>query len=566
MRITERIHRIYADERITVQQKAVTVFILCLVLPALFLVLGTIRIGDNLLMGIGEYLIAALLGLGALMILRGRFKYVSTGLLMLFWIAGALLFFLSFRDPGTRNINSSFQLATYQLVALVTAPLLAYKNRQIFLLNAMTIIVSLGYYFLWIRPSLEALGIEGGFTPYIISLLLVIGAAFFSFEVFRNQKVSFILLETQSAREKRRFQKMDTLLGSTADAFNVGETLRETAEESLRIAENISRYLESVRENVATLQSGVQESESRNGKMLEANQSVNGSIQVQNEAIDQSSSAVEEITAQIQSVSANAVEKRRLIENLVDLSQKGTESIEDTLRDFDEIRRSSDSILEVIEVIDGISSRTNLLAMNAAIEAAHAGEAGKGFAVVADEVRKLAEESQENSRVIRETLEGNNDRISQTADSSAALKAVFNDISESVSEVNRAIMEIISGMNELDEGTRDITGAVTHLREASTTVDRSVESMEEHIQSSVEQTGGIRDISAALGDAVSRLSELMEQSLDQSNRITAIGQQNISNFQILEREIDDVRTAANDEPSSDIELLEDLSEAEEIRE
>jgi methyl-accepting chemotaxis protein len=78
MRITERIHRIYADERITVQQKAVTVFILCLVLPALFLVLGTIRIGDNLLMGIGEYLIAALLGLGALMILRGRFKYVST--------------------------------------------------------------------------------------------------------------------------------------------------------------------------------------------------------------------------------------------------------------------------------------------------------------------------------------------------------------------------------------------------------------------------------------------------------------------------------------------------------
>jgi prophage DNA circulation protein len=107
---------------------------------------------------------------------------------------------------------------------------------------------------------------------------------------------------------------------------------------------------------------------------------------------------------------------------------------------------------------------------------------------------------------------------------------------------------------------------VTHLREASTTVDRSVESMEEHIQSSVEQTGGIRDISAALGDAVSRLSELMEQSLDQSNRITAIGQQNISNFQILEREIDDVRTAANDEPSSDIELLEDLSEAEEIRE
>lgn len=536
MRITERIHRIYADERITVQQKAVTVFILCLVLPALFLVLGTIRIGDNLLMGIGEYLIAALLGLGALMILRGRFKYVSTGLLMLFWIAGALLFFLSFRDPGTRNINSSFQLATYQLVALVTAPLLAYKNRQIFLLNAMTIIVSLGYYFLWIRPSLEALGIEGGFTPYIISLLLVIGAAFFSFEVFRNQKVSFLLLETQSAREKRRFQKMDTLLGSTADAFNVGETLRETAEESLRIAENISRYLESVRENVATLQSGVQESESRNGKMLEANQSVNGSIQVQNEAIDQSSSAVEEITAQIQSISANAVEKRRLIENLVDLSQKGTESIEDTLRDFDEIRRSSDSILEVIEVIDGISSRTNLLAMNAAIEAAHAGDAGRGFAVVAEEIRKLAESTAGNSAQIAGSVKEIVEKIDAATQRSDETAQSISRIAEQSGESAKAMEEIFQALNEVNQGTMQITEALEHLvgsstqvRDASVSViqksDGAREALERVSSLSHQNDQGINEISGAIGEVNLAIQQIRELGTRNMESLRIIGEE-----------------------------------------
>jgi methyl-accepting chemotaxis protein len=543
----QRIHRIYANERITVQEKAVTLFVLCLVLPGIFAVLGAIRISSNLLMGLGEFLVALILASGSVLIFRGKFKFVSYGLLIVFWLAATLLFFLSFRDPTTRNVNSVFQLAAYQLAALVTAPLLAYKNRQIFLLDLFTFGSSLGYFFLWIRPELMAAGIEGSTAPYFISLVLVLAAAFFSFEVFRNQKISFILLEKQTEVENLRFEKMNALLNNTSQAFNVGESLRETAEESLRIAESTSRYLETVRENTRTLSTGVDESEERNGQMLEANRAVAGSIEVQNSAIEQSSSAAEQITAQIQSISQNAAEKRTLIENLVGLSQRGSDSIEDTLRDFEEIRRSSENIIEVIEVIEGIASRTNLLAMNAAIEAAHAGDAGKGFAVVADEIRKLAEESQENARVIRDTLEGSNERITQTAQSSTALRGVFGDISMSVSEVNQAILEIISGMAELNDGTRDITAAVTRLRESSSTVDRSMETMERELQAATEQTRGIREIAGIVENAITELSSLVEQSLDQSNRITAIGQQNISNFATLEKEIAEIRSAEDDD-------------------
>lgn len=544
MKLTDRIKQTYAERSITIQQKAVTLFLICIVIPAMFLIMGAIRFSEgSIMVALGEWLIAGLLASGTVLISRGKFKFVSYMLLITFWIAPIALFVLNFRSPAMQNINAVFQLAAYQLAVLVTTPILAYRIRQVILMLILTFLVNFLLFILYISPTLGAAGITDHLVQnYVISLALIASASYFSFQVFRNQFHSLRLLEEEADRDTRRYVRINDVLQSTTQAFNVGETLTLTAQESLGVAESMSQRVEEIQKEISTLSQGMDDSERRNTQMENANSTVRDNMDRQNHAIDQSSSAIEEISAQIRNMSENASSKQELMTSLVDMSREGMDQVVETIDDFKEITRSSESILEVIEVIEGISSRTNLLAMNAAIEAAHAGDAGRGFAVVADEIRKLAEETQENSRVIRNTLVTSNEKIAQATEHSTILREAFSRINNSIEDVSRALMELISGMSELSEGTGDINSSIEHLRQSNTLVNRSMETMKREIDANTEQNSQLREMGERIRRAITELEDLAARILDQSSQVTAIGEQNSKNFEQLEKQIEIARS------------------------
>jgi methyl-accepting chemotaxis protein len=265
---------------------------------------------------------------------------------------------------------------------------------------------------------------------------------------------------------------------------------------------------------------------------------LNGHVERQTGSVSQSSSAIEEMLANIQSVTKTLVKNNENVSGLKDASEVGRAGLQEVAADIQEISRESEGLLEINSVMENIASQTNLLSMNAAIEAAHAGEAGKGFAVVADEIRKLAESSSEQSKTISNVLKKiktSIDKISRSTDNvlqrfeaiDGEVKTVADQedqIRNAMEEQNEGSKQVLHAVEELSEITQQVKGGSTEMLEGSKEVIRESKNLEVVTQ---EISGGMNEMSAGadqINIAVTQVNELSaknRENIDQLMREVA---------------------------------------------
>jgi methyl-accepting chemotaxis protein len=197
-------------------------------------------------------------------------------------------------------------------------------------------------------------------------------------------------------------------------------------------------------------------------------------IASQSTNVVESSASVTEMIASISSIAANLGHSTEEFRRLGALVVVGSGKIDQLRTISSELSQKSEEVAEANEVIKGIASQTNILAMNAAIEAAHAGEAGKGFAVVADEIRKLAETSDEQSKHISESVEVLRRSVESVIAISLETGTAFGDIERSATaaadlelQINNSIDEQASGSRQMLEALKNITQLTEEVRAGS---------------------------------------------------------------------------------------------------
>jgi len=198
---------------------------------------------------------------------------------------------------------------------------------------------------------------------------------------------------------------------------------------------------------------------------------LSGSIETQSRSIEESSKKTEIMVNSLKETSALSRSKQEAIEELKDNAEMGKASMRETIQSVQGISQSVDGIASAIKIISAIAANTNLLSMNAAIEAAHAGDAGTGFAVVANEIRRLSESTRENSRNISQTLKSIIDGIAVTSKQSGDTDARITEMSKEINDFAETMTSLITTFNELSAESSEITATLDSLKTQSDEVE-----------------------------------------------------------------------------------------------
>jgi methyl-accepting chemotaxis protein len=326
----------------------------------------------------------------------------------------------------------------------------------------------------------------------------------------------------------------------------IGEELSTNMTETARNINEITVTIQSVKKQADNQANSVAQTNSTMRSIIEVIERFNQHIGAQSESIRRSSAAIEEMLANIDSVTQTLVKNDENVKKLAQASDAGRVDLQGVSSAIQEIAKQSVSLLEITTLMNNIAGQTNLLAMNAAIEAAHAGDSGKGFAVVADEIRNLAESSGKQSKTIASVLKNIKESIDKIAKSADGVIERFEVIDHDVRTVSEQETEIRNSMEEQGTGSKQILEYITTLNNITHTIEKDSDDMLAESREVIEESKNLERLTQEITRAMNDTSSEADEINAAVDRVSVIGGENKRHIEILISEISKFKTGSGE--------------------
>ena len=354
--------------------------------------------------------------------------------------------------------------------------------------------------------------------------------------VKRDDEIGRIMINLNTAIEHSH--TMICTLKEEADKMNaIGSQLSSSMEETAVAIKQIGGNVKGVKEKAMSQAAGVTETASTIEEIVRTIKQLNTSIETQAASVAESSASIEQMVANIASIGQTLGKTDDVIKDLTTATSDGKETLVTSNSVTQKIAEESGSLMEASGVIQHIASQTNLLAMNAAIEAAHAGEAGKGFAVVADEIRKLAEDSAAQGKTITATLKTLSGEIEILSASSKTVEEKFNAIFNLAEQVKSMSARLTEAMREQENGNKELLIAIKNINTVTTEVQAGSEEMLKGGEGVAEEMRKLDDLTRIITESMNEMASGAVQITNAVQEVNEITQKNKASIESLAGEV-----------------------------
>lgn len=332
-------------------------------------------------------------------------------------------------------------------------------------------------------------------------------------------------------------KSMKSIIVESGNMQKIGRTLSSNMDDVAGAVTEISANIESVKNDVNNQTVGVQEANVTLNEISESIENLTNNINSQYESVSRSSAAVEQMVSNINSVNSILAKNSQSVQLLSDSAAIGKEIVSKSVEMTKKIAEDSAGLIEASTIIQNIARQTNLLSMNAAIEAAHAGEAGKGFAVVADEIRKLAEDSNKQGRNINNVMKRMHEQIDTMVQDASQTQAQFETIFSNTQTVSVQENEIKAAMDEQTEGGKQVLDSVNEINTITSDVKASAKIMEEGKKKLLAEMDKLASVTQQINGAMNEISVGVNEINDSMQQVNNVTKENSDSIERVSGEI-----------------------------
>jgi methyl-accepting chemotaxis protein len=486
--------------------------------------------------GFERYILIGLFAAFSLMLLasfRGAARQTSVVLTIVVSLA-LLAMPLSHPYEGFLEL---YMEATFVLFGLGLALFVGYYAWQSICVAAIGTVGLLIMLFLRVIPAARAAGAVAQIDDAVIAIVLCWLVTFFVYRSRKNSSAFITQAVDESEKNLRQLSVLQDAMGASKESLALGEKLsasaRETSgvvEKTLSIVDRAERSMDGLTQDSATLKDEL-------SAISSSSTQARSSAESQSSVVNQTSAAVEEMTASIKSITTVTQERKQAVKNLAAGTEDGQRVVALSSQSMQSVKASATAILDIVGVINSVASQTNLLAMNAAIEAAHAGEFGRGFSVVADEIRKLSEQTGKNVKAVSETVKGTIADINKAAENNERAVASFNRISDEAKLVSDAMDEIIRGLEELSVGTGEINEGVANSVTSTNELRGAVGSVDEKLAAATKSLATLGDAAREVLQELASIKQYVGNIASEARNVREIGEVNEAGLARLQEEL-----------------------------